>query len=85
MSFQNYEIEAEKRDELKNFLANNNIGTLIQWGGKAVHQFDCFNFNLHLPKTESFFENCIMLPMNMFISNDDVEYVCSKIRMFYRK
>ena len=83
--FQNYEIEAEKRDELKNFLANNNIGTLIQWGGKAVHQFDCFNFNLHLPKTESFFENCIMLPMNMFISNDDIEYVCSKIRMFYRK
>ena len=36
--FQNYEIEAEGRDELKEYLAEQGIGTLIQWGGKAVHQ-----------------------------------------------
>ena len=39
-TFQNYELEAERRDELKTHLQNTtNIGTLIQWGGTAIHQF----------------------------------------------
>ncbi len=42
--FQNYEIESERRDELKEFLKQRNIGTLIQWGGKAVHQFEKLGF-----------------------------------------
>ena len=42
--FQNYEIETEKRDELKQYLSNNGIGTLIQWGGKAVHEFRDLGF-----------------------------------------
>ena len=33
--FQNYEIEADQRDSLKEFLFENGIGTLIQWGGKG--------------------------------------------------
>ena len=32
--YQNYEIEAERRDELKAHLKERGIGTLIQWGGK---------------------------------------------------
>ena len=31
-TFQNYEMEAERRDELKLYLLDKNIGTLIQWG-----------------------------------------------------
>lgn len=82
--FQNYEIEAKDRDALRLFLSDHEIGTLIQWGGKAIHQFECFGFNCDLPKTDSFFKNCIMLPMNMFITDDDVEYIASTIRNFYR-
>lgn len=82
--YQNYELEADRRDELKEYLRVNGIGTLIQWGGKAVHQFERLGFNCRLPKVERFFERCLMLPMNMFISNKDVEYVCGKIRSFYR-
>jgi len=82
--FQNYEIQAKSRDKLREHLTNHGIGTLIQWGGKAVHQWECFEFNQVLPKTESFFEHCIMLPMNMFISDDDVEIISSTIRAFYR-
>ena len=82
--FQNYEIEAENRDSLKLYLNNNNIGTLIQWGGLAVHQFKQLGFNQSLPKTENFFKRCIMLPMNVFISNDDIDYICDKVYHFYR-
>ena len=81
--YQNYELQADKRDELKAYLGENNIGTLIQWGGRAVHQFTQLGFNQILPKTESFFERCIMLPMNIFISNDDVDYICEKVIKFY--
>tara|TARA_Y200000002_G_C22671845_1_gene660370 strand:+ start:208 stop:1317 length:1110 start_codon:yes stop_codon:yes gene_type:complete len=82
--YQNYELTADNRDELKIFLDKKNIGTLIQWGGKAVHQFTQLGFNQVLPKTENFFERCIMLPMNVFISDSDVDYICESVTEFYR-
>jgi dTDP-4-amino-4,6-dideoxygalactose transaminase len=82
--YQNYELQADRRDELKEYLRERGIGTLIQWGGKAVHQFERLGFTCRLPKVEKFFERCLMLPMNTFISNNDVEYVCENIRKFYR-
>ena len=83
--YQNYEIVADKRNELKNFLSERNIGTLIQWGGKGIHHFKQLGFNQTLPNTDKFFERCIMLPMNIFISDDDVEYICENIKTFYRQ
>jgi dTDP-4-amino-4,6-dideoxygalactose transaminase len=82
--YQNYELVAKSRDELKENLLMNGIGTLIQWGGMAIHHFRDLGFNQKLPKTDAFFEGCIMLPMNMFISNADVDYVCDSIKKFYR-
>ena len=82
--YQNYELQADKRDELKNYLGEKGIGTLIQWGGLAVHQFKQLGFDQVLPNTEKFFKRCIMLPMNVFISNDDVDYICEKVVSFYR-
>ena len=60
------------------------IGTLIQWGGKGIHQFQNLGFYQKLPKTEEFFNSCLMLPMNIFLSNDDIAYVCDSIFKFYR-
>ena len=82
-TFQNYEIQVEKRSELQEHLKNNGVGTLIQWGGKAIHQWEHFEFNKTLPVAESFFEKCIMLPINLFISNEDIIYVTKKIKEFY--
>jgi dTDP-4-amino-4,6-dideoxygalactose transaminase len=82
--YQNYELKAEKRDELKKYLSQNNIGTLIQWGGMGIHQFKKLGFTKKLPNTENFFKKCIMLPMNMFISDDDIDYICDTIKLFYR-
>lgn len=81
--YQNYEIEAERRDDLREFLKGNGIGTIIQWSGKAVHQWPGLGFSVQLPNTEAFFTRCMMLPMNMVICDEDVEYICSKIRAFY--
>lgn len=83
--YQNYELQADRRDELKEYLRINGIGTLIQWGGKAVHQWERLGFTVKLPKVERFFERCIMFPMNFFLSDDDVHYVCDQVRTFYRE
>ena len=81
--FQNYEIEADRRDELRSHLADNGVGTLIQWGGKAVHEFRKLGFTEKLPFTEHLFTRLLMLPMNTSLSDEDVKYVCSVIMEFY--
>lgn len=81
--FQNYEIEADRRDDLKAFLTEQGIGTLIQWGGKAVHQFKKLGFKQKLPNTDRLFARMLMLPLNMSISDDEVAYVCEQVRRFY--
>jgi dTDP-4-amino-4,6-dideoxygalactose transaminase len=82
--FQNYELQAENRDQLRDHLSNKGVGTIIQWGGKAVHQWEGLGFNLKLPRVEKFFTKCLMLPMNIFISDDDVFYICDSIKSFYK-
>lgn len=82
--FQNYEIEADRRDELQAYLRERGIGTLVQWGGKAVHQIEALGLEADLPYTEQMFTRCLMLPMNTALSDEDVRYVCDNIREFYR-
>lgn len=84
--YQNYEIEAERRDELKEFLKQNGVGTLIQWGGQPVHSITNLGFSATgLPYTEEMFKKCLMIPMNTALTNEDVDYVCDQIIKFYRK
>ena len=80
--YQNYEIEIEKRDKLKNYLADKGVGTLIQWGGKAVHEFRDLGFNQSLPFTEKIMRNSLMLPLNMTVTDDEVKYICKCVRSF---
>lgn len=81
--YQNYEIEAERRDALKACLKDAGIGTLIQWGGQAVHQMRALGFTQELPKMDRLFTRMLMLPMNMALSDNDLDYVCDTIRAFY--
>ncbi len=81
--YQNYEIQADDRDGLRNHLKAKGIGTLIQWGGKAVHQFSGLKLRASLPKTESLFQRCLMLPMNTVVSLDDSDYISECIRQYY--
>ncbi len=81
--YQNYEIEADRRDELKQYLHDHGIGTLIQWNGQAIHQLKALGFAQTLPYTDRLFRRLLMLPINVFLSDDDVCYVCGNIRDFY--
>ena len=82
--YQNYELQADNRDKLAAHLKQNNIGTLVQWGGKAVHQWESLGYELKLPSVERFFERCLMLPINMFVTDNDVHYVADQVESFYR-
>lgn len=82
--FQNYEIQAHRRDELKVFLSKKGIGSLVQWSGKAVHQFQELNFSVNLPKTDKLFTEILMIPLNMSISDEEVAFVVETIKEFYK-
>ena len=82
--YQNYEIEAERRDDLKDYLKENGIGSLIQWNGQPVHTIKNLGFTgTGLPYTESMFKKCLMLPMNTSLRDEDIEYICKTIQRFY--
>ena len=81
--YQNYEIEAENRDQLKQTLQDRGIRTQIQWGGLAIHQARALGFTQVLPYTDRLFTRMLMLPMNMSLSDDHVHSVCDEICVFY--
>jgi hypothetical protein len=81
--FQNYEIEAENRDGLREHLTRAGVGTLLQWGGHCIHQFPDLGLHRDLPYTERMTERYMMLPLNLSVSDEDVNYVCDSILEFY--
>ena len=76
---------AERRDELKKYLLEKGIGTLIQWNGKGIHQWEPLGFSVKLPKVEEFFRKSIMIPIWPYLSDEDIEYIADNIYAFYRK
>jgi dTDP-4-amino-4,6-dideoxygalactose transaminase len=82
--YQNYEVESGRRDQLRKQLEDEGIRTIIQWAGKPVHQFDGLGLaGVNLPYTDRLFTRCFLLPMNTSITNEEVEYICDRIRRFY--
>jgi dTDP-4-amino-4,6-dideoxygalactose transaminase len=82
--YQNYELESGQRDKLKDYLAEKGIGTIIQWGGKAIHQFNGLGFeDVRLPVVEKMTSRFLMLPMHTALTDEDVGYVCDCIKDFY--
>jgi len=84
--FQNYEIEAENRDQLKIYLQEKGVETMIPWGGKAVHQFTALGLTHYkLPRTEKMLTHALMLPIHCELTNEQVAYVAENIKQFYKK
>ncbi len=82
--FQNYEMEAVRRDEYAQYLKDRGIRTIVQFGGKAVHQMPGLGLtNYSLPKTEDIYRKAILLPMNTSLSDDGVEYIIETTKLFY--
>jgi dTDP-4-amino-4,6-dideoxygalactose transaminase len=83
--FQNYELRVKNRDNLKKYLNKNGVGTLIQWGGFALQDFKKLGFKKEKNFTEKVMKSSLMLPMNQFLKEKDVNYVCNLIKKFYDK
>lgn len=81
--YQNYEIESNRRDELRSFLDERGVKTIIQWGGRTVHQFPKLGLNTDVPNTETMTRRFLLLPMNTSLSDEDVNYVSEQIIQFY--
>jgi dTDP-4-amino-4,6-dideoxygalactose transaminase len=83
--FQNYEVEAERRDELRAFLDGHGVKTILQWGGKVLHQFPKLGFSGTAEYAERMSGVFLLLPMNTAIADDDVHYICDRIEEFYAR
>jgi dTDP-4-amino-4,6-dideoxygalactose transaminase len=82
--FQNYEIEAMDRDDLREHLTSSGIGTILPWGGRAVHQWEGLGLRASLPFTDALFERVLLLPMHPFLTDADIDHICAAIVEFYR-
>lgn len=82
--FQNYELRCRSnRDGLRSYLAERGVGTIVQWGGFGMHQLTGLGFNQKLPRTDKFFQEALLLPMNHLLSPDQVEHVIACVRDFF--
>ncbi len=82
--YQNYEVESDQRDALRAHLDAAGVKTVIQWGGKTIHQFPKLELNSDLPRTQKLTERFFLLPMNTSLADDDIDYVCEQIQRFYQ-
>jgi dTDP-4-amino-4,6-dideoxygalactose transaminase len=81
--YQNYEIEAFDRDALRSYLQERGVGTILQWGGKCLHQFRELGFTTTPPYTDAMTSRFMLLPLHAALEDDDVHYVCDCIGEFY--
>lgn len=81
--YQNYEIQAEDRENLRAHLREQGIGTIIQWGGWMVHQFDDLKLRSDINYAEGMSNRYMLLPMHHLLEDEEVHYICKKIKTFY--
>lgn len=83
--FQNYVIRANERDKLVAYLEKCGIEVLVSWYlSKPLHYHEALNLTqFQLPETEEFAKECVSLPLNTEISDEQVEFVIKSIRSFY--
>lgn len=77
--YQNYEVELPRRDAVRERLTERGVGTIVQWGGRAVHQFPALGFDVRLPMTDRVMADSLLLPMHPHLRDEEVEYVAAAV------
>jgi dTDP-4-amino-4,6-dideoxygalactose transaminase len=82
-----YSIRTNKRNDLQDFLTSQNISTMIHYPlpphmQKAYAQLGYKNGDF--PIAEEIANTSLSLPIGPHITIDDVEYICNKIRLFFK-
>jgi len=79
-----YWIQLEKRDELARYLLDNNIYTTFRYW--PLHKVSMFHHDPHtkLSNSELVTNITLNLPCHHSLSDNDVEYIVSKIKDFVK-
>jgi dTDP-4-amino-4,6-dideoxygalactose transaminase len=84
--YNQFVIRSPRRDELKAWLNENGIGTEIYYP-LPLHRQACFADLGYkegdFPESERAASEVLALPIHSALSNDDIEYVCRKVKAFY--
>jgi dTDP-4-amino-4,6-dideoxygalactose transaminase len=75
-------INNGKRDQLKEFLAQNGIETGVQY--KPNHLLSLFNLGYDLPNAMKLYGSILSLPIHPLVSEEDISYVIGCIIKFLR-
>lgn len=83
--YQNYEFCHPKRDALRKHLADHGIGTIVQWGGFGIHELKNLGMKRDLPKTDRFFRESLLLPLNHILTEEQVDHVVATLDAFFQE
>ena len=81
--YQNYVIEADRRDQLADHLANKGIETLISPGPVPNHKQPVGLDHFSLPRTEELCARVLSLPLNNELGEEQLLEVAAAIKDFY--
>jgi len=82
-SYQNYVIRTEHRDELRQYLRDQGVETLVHWAKPMWGHKDLALENPGLPETENICREVISLPMSAETTLESVDITVSCIRDFF--
>jgi dTDP-4-amino-4,6-dideoxygalactose transaminase len=83
--YQNYTLRSAQGSMFSNFLIENGIEVLTQFR-KPYYKHSALNLtDRGFPETEALSREVCSLPMNVEISDEDINYVISMVRKFYEK
>jgi len=82
-----YEIQAERRDDLRSFLSDRGVETGVHYPN-GLHQHPAVREGVDaistLPVTERLVDRIVSLPMHPWLTNEEAAHVCTAIEDFYR-
>lgn len=82
---QYYTMQCEKRDELSDFLADNNISTSVHFKPLSEMTYWKKAIKRPIPVTDRVWKRLLSLPVFYDIKWTEVEYIISKVKEFYNK
>ncbi|MFH0960557.1 MAG: DegT/DnrJ/EryC1/StrS family aminotransferase, partial [Pseudomonadota bacterium] len=83
--YQNYVIRAKQGEDFSSYLRENRIEVLTQFRKPYYKHQRLILSNSGFPETEALSAEVCSLPMNVEITDDEIDYVINTIRRFYSK
>ena len=85
-SYHLFVIQTSRRDALQVYLKDNGVEALIHFPTPIPHQLAYTEYNnVKVPRTEEITRTVLSLPINPFITHEEVEKATEKIKDFFAK